>query len=83
MYLLSLSMEHTQKSQINCRVNQEVYHKLKALANGYKHKCCPTCGKTWDLPVLGEPIPHSVLASQLLEAAILDKFDKASFGRKS
>lgn len=76
-------MEQRQKQQINCRVSYEVYQKLIALANGYKHKHCPTCGKTWDLPVLGEPVPHSVLASQLLETALTDKFDKVSFGNKS
>ena len=61
-----------QRQQVNCRINESTLTKLKALANGYKYKACPTCGKSWDLHggVKTAPVQHSVLASQLLEAAI-------------
>ena len=68
-----------QRQQVNCRINESTLTKLKALANGYKYKACPTCGKDWDLHggVKTEPIQHSVLASQLLEAAIDSLFKES------
>ena len=69
-----------QRQQVNCRINEAVLIKLKALANGYKYKACPTCGKAWDLHggVKTEPIQHSVLASQLLEKAIDELFEASN-----
>ena len=66
-----------QRQQVNCRINESVLTKLKALANGYKYKACPTCGKAWDLHggVKTDPVQHSVLASQLLEKAIDQLFE--------
>jgi len=69
-----------QRQQVNCRINESSLTKLKALANGYKYKACPTCGKSWDLHggVKTEPIQHSVLASQLLEKAIDELFEASN-----
>ena len=60
-----------QRQQVNCRIEESTLTKLKALANGYKYKACPTCGRAWDLHggVKTDPVQHSVLASQLLEKA--------------
>ena len=74
-----------QRQQVNCRINPETLEVLKALANGHRYKCCPTCGKDWDLhknlsTANTEPVQHSVLASQLLEQAIHDLFNKVQFG---
>ena len=71
--------QRPQKTQINCRISPETYKKLQALANGYKHKECPTCGKPWELNnnIITDPIPHSVNAGQLLEKAILSAYDEA------
>ena len=68
-----------QRQQVNCRIEESTLTKLKALANGYKYKACPTCGRAWDLHggVKTDPIQHSVLASQLLEKAI-DQLFQAS-----
>ena len=67
-----LSTMSNQRQQVNCRIEESTLTKLKALANGYKYKACPTCGRAWDLHggVKTEPVQHSVLASQLLEKAI-------------
>ena len=72
-----------QRQQVNCRINPETLEVLKALANGHRYKCCPTCGKDWDLKNFDpttKPVQHSVLASQLLEEAVKDLFNKAQFG---
>ena len=68
--------------QINVRLSVETYEKLLALANGWKHKTCPTCGKTWDLQkqTKPEPVPFSVLSKHLLEDAIVKAFNKRSYG---
>tara|TARA_Y100001968_G_scaffold142707_1_gene130411 strand:- start:97 stop:321 length:225 start_codon:yes stop_codon:yes gene_type:complete len=67
------------KTQINCRISPETYEKLLALANGYKHKDCPTCGKPWELNnnIITDSIPYSVYAGQLLEKAIISAYDEA------
>jgi predicted nucleic acid-binding Zn ribbon protein len=68
-----------QRQQVNCRVEQSTLTKLKALANGYKYKTCPTCGRDWNLNChiteKSDPVQHSVLASQLLEQAIDELFN--------
>jgi len=72
-----------QREQVNCRITKETFEVLKALANGHRYKTCPTCGKDWDLKHFDpttKPVQHSVLASQLLEEAVKDLFNKAQFG---
>ena len=76
-----------QREQVNCRIPKETFEILKALANGHRYKTCPTCGKDWDLnknlsTSHTEPVQHSVLASQLLEEAVKDLFNKVQFGGK-
>ena len=74
-----------ERKQVNCRIPKETLEILKALANGHRYKTCPTCGKDWDLhnnlsTSHTEPVQHSVLASQLLEEAVQDLFNKVQFG---
>ena len=68
-----------QRTQINCMISPETYEKLLALANGYKHRECPTCGKPWELNnnIITDPIPPSLFAANLLEKAILNAYEEA------